>query len=297
MNHNFFDNRDKYKKIRRDYEKLRISGIRKGYIISEAFDSDLVINNNMEEIKDFLDYSITLLSFDNKLNEKHLTDLKNYIVRPILDFFANSSIEIGVIPQIGNEDLFYDYLRHFNLESQWNAITDIRAGRSSLINDIESEFRTFCAQNGIPVVDQIRTAPYYNGGVYNMYPDIIDKIPIKDFVKRLINLPQNSSFDRILNDRLTIETHTSEDIIKFRMQESSAGNISIMYQGHSETQDIFDHLREFVINYRDSTNISKLKEIEKKLGSDINKLKQSIEKTLYSHILPHNAQCPFLIFG
>ena len=97
----------------------------------------------MEEIKDFLDYSITLLSFDNKLNEKHLTDFKNNIVRPILAYLGNSSIDIGVIPQIGNEDLFYDYLRHFNLELQWSAITDSQEGISSLKNDIESEFRTF----------------------------------------------------------------------------------------------------------------------------------------------------------
>ena len=299
MNHNFYDDKDKYQDIRRDYEKLRISEIRKGYIISEAFDSDLVINNKMEEIKDFLDYSITLLSFDNELNEKHLTDFKNNIVRPILSYLGNSSIDIGVIPQIGNEDLFYDYLRHFNLELQWNAITDSQEGISSLRNDIESEFRTFCNQNGIPVVDQIRTASHYDDGVFvgDISPDPIDKIPIKDFVKRLINLPHNHSFERILNNRLTIETYPNENIIKFRMEESSAGNISIIYQGRTETQDIFNHLREYVINHRNSINISKLKEIEEKLINDINKFKQSIEKTLYLHILPTNVQCPFLKLG
>lgn len=45
INHDFFaeKNKDKYKDIIRDYEKLRTSEIRKGYIISEAFDSNLVI--------------------------------------------------------------------------------------------------------------------------------------------------------------------------------------------------------------------------------------------------------------
>jgi hypothetical protein len=242
VNHDFFEekNKDKYKKIRRDYEKLRISEIRKGYIISEAFDSDLVMNNDMEEIKDFLDYSITLLSFDNKLNEKHLTDFKNNIVRPILDYLGNSSIDLCVIPQIGNEDLFYDYLKHFNLDLQWDGITDNRERIISLKNDIESEFRTFCNQNGIPVDGDI-------------FADANDKIPIKQFV----NLPNNDSFERILNNRLTIETYPNESIIKFKEEENSPGNISTIYQGRSEpeTRNLFNRLREYVTNH--FTNISK----------------------------------------
>src|SRR6266568_8299974 len=210
-------------------------------------------------------------------------DFKNYIVEPIIAYLGSSSINIEIIPQIGNENLFYDYLKHFNLESLWEAIIDNQERISSLIKEIESEFRVFCNQNNIPVVDQIRTVPHYDDGVFvgSIYPDIIDRVPIKDFVKRLINLPHNHLFESILDNRLTLERHPSENIIRFRMQESSAGNISIMYQGRTETQDIFNHLREYAINHRISRNIPKLKEIEEKLKSDINKLKQSIEKTLY----------------
>jgi hypothetical protein len=39
---------------------------------------------------------------------------------------------------------------------------------------------------------------------------------------------------------------------------------------------------------------SKLKEIEEKQRSDINIFRQTIEKTLYLHILPTNVQCPFI---
>ena len=86
MNHEFFreENKDKYKHIRREYDKLRISEIRKGYIISEPFDSNLVESNKMDDIKNFLDYSISLLSTDNKIYEKHLTDLKDHVIKPVI---------------------------------------------------------------------------------------------------------------------------------------------------------------------------------------------------------------------
>ena len=123
-----------------------------------------------------MDYSITLLSFDNKLNEKHLTDFKNYIVKPIMSYLNDNPINIENIPQIGNEDLFYDYLKHFNLELQWKTITDTQERISSLVKDTESEFRDFCNHNIIPVVDQIERVPYYSEGVYvnDMYPRAIN---------------------------------------------------------------------------------------------------------------------------
>ena len=67
------------------------------------------------------------------------------------------------------------------------------------------------------------------------------------------------------------------------MEESSAGNMPIIYQGRTETQNIFNQLREYVINHRNSINISKLKEIEEKLRNDINKFKQSIESSHFSY--------------
>jgi hypothetical protein len=201
-----------------------------------------------------------------------------------VDYLGSSSIDIDMIPQIGNEELFNDYLRHFNLNLQWDGVTNNQKRIISLKNDIESEFGTFCDQNDIPVDGDI-------------FADTHDKIPIKQFVKCLINLPNNDSFERILNNRLIIETYPNESIIKFNEEENSQGNISTIYQGSSEpeTQNIFNRLREYVMNQ--FTNISKLKEIEGKQRSDINTFRQAIEKTLYLHILPTNVQCPFLKLG
>lgn len=64
----------------------------------------------------------------------------------------NSSINIESIPQIGNEELFYDCLKHFDLESQWRTIVDSPKRISSLTGVLESEFRDYCIQNHIPVV-------------------------------------------------------------------------------------------------------------------------------------------------
>jgi hypothetical protein len=38
------------------------------------------------------------------------------------------------------------------------------------------------------VAEEIKKIPYYNGGVFvgDLYPDTIDKVPIKNFVERLI---------------------------------------------------------------------------------------------------------------
>ena len=52
----------------------------------------------------------------------------------------------------------------------------------------------------------------------------INRIPIKDFVERLINLPQNDSFESVLGNRLTIENYPSENIIRFRMHDNSVPN-------------------------------------------------------------------------
>ena len=67
-----------------------------------------------------------------------------------------------------------------------------------------------------------------------------------------------------------------------------------MYQGNIETERIFKHLRQYTVDNRNSIMISTLKENEEKLRSNINKFKQSIERTLYHHILPTNIECPFL---
>ena len=66
-----------------------------------------------------------------------------------------------------------------------------------------------------------------------------------------------------------------------------------MYQGNMETEHIFNHLRQYAVDNRNSIKISTLKENEEKLRSNINKFKQSIERTLH-HMLPTNIGCPFL---
>lgn len=284
VNHDFLDEKNKvrYKDLKRDYEKIRISEIRKGYIISEAFDSNLVMNNEMEEIRDFLDYSTILLSSDNRQNEKHLMDIKNDIVKPIISYLDNNSVIIERIPQIGNEELFYDFLKHFNLESQWRTIKDSPKRIISFTEKVESEFRNFCGQNNIPVIDQIILSPLYDNGVFigSVYPDKVLAVPVKGFVRRLINIMHIKPVESILENRLTIDKYTTENIIRFKMYEGEPGNISVMYQGGNETQQIYNHLKDFVINHRNSTYIYGSKEIEQKLADSINKFKQSVERTL-----------------
>jgi hypothetical protein len=52
------------------------------------------LGDNMDEIKIFLDYSIFLLSADNRIYEKHLLDFKDHIVRPVISYLNENSIEI-----------------------------------------------------------------------------------------------------------------------------------------------------------------------------------------------------------
>jgi hypothetical protein len=226
-----------------------------------------------------------------KIYENHLADLKNCIVRPIIAYLDKNSFDIKRIMQIVNQDLFNDYLKHFNLESQWETIKNNQNEVLSLKNVIESEFRNFCNQKDIPVIQEIKKVSYYG---LDTYPATINELPTKDFIERLIKMVKNPSFESILDNRLKIRKYPSQTIIYFLKDENSPGNISIMYQGGDETENIFNHLRQYITDSRNSININKLNNIEQIVERDINKFKASIEKTLYVCILPTNIHCPFL---
>ena len=92
------------------------------------------------------------------------------------------------------------------------------------------------------------------GGYYG-YPDTIEKIPIKDFVERFINIATNTVTESGLDERLTINKYASQYIIVFKNDPDSAGNISIMYQGGNEADEIYNHLRKYVMDNKSSRDI------------------------------------------
>lgn len=165
INHEFFeeDNSEKFRRVKREYDKLRISEIRKGYIISEPFDSNLVMKGDMDEIKSFLDYAITILSTDDKIYDKHLADLKDHIVRPILSFLNENPHTPEGLTKIVNEELFHDYLRHFNLESMWQTIKENQQEIASDVKAVETEFRDYCSMHEIPTMNKIENIPLAEG--------------------------------------------------------------------------------------------------------------------------------------
>lgn len=78
------------------------------------------------------------------------------------------------------------------------------------------------------------------------------------------------------------------------MYEDSPGNTSVVYVGGKEAKAIFDALRQYVANERSFKNIIKLHKSEEILERNTNELKNSVEKTLYIHMLPTSIYCPFI---
>jgi hypothetical protein len=170
---------------------------------------DIIIskdNNIMKKLDEIIKTQRQSLS--NIICENHLTDFKNNIIEPIISHLNNHPKAIALLTQIGSEDLFYDYLKHFDLESEWKAITAEQKEVCSLVKVIESEFTDFCNQNNIPVVEEIKKILYYDGSYY-LYPDTIDKVPFKDFVERLIKTVKSPSLESNLNNILKMERYPS----------------------------------------------------------------------------------------
>jgi hypothetical protein len=72
----------------RAFEKIRISEMRKGYIIHELLNGQKLLTDIKYEayVMELIRYSITLLTTDSKKTEIHVADIKDNVIKPFLSF-------------------------------------------------------------------------------------------------------------------------------------------------------------------------------------------------------------------
>ena len=83
VNPKIFDKNEEDK--RKHFDKLRISEIRKGYIVSELFDGLRILNDESYNIylRDFINFSLTLVSRNEKYTQIHHDDIKDFVIIPL----------------------------------------------------------------------------------------------------------------------------------------------------------------------------------------------------------------------
>lgn len=71
-----------------------IAEIRKGFIVSEPFDGNMILKKNekiyFEYIKEFIDFSLTLITTAQIKMDYHFSDIKKYVVGPLYEYIKQN---------------------------------------------------------------------------------------------------------------------------------------------------------------------------------------------------------------
>jgi hypothetical protein len=145
-------NLDRMKRLQLDryFDKIRIAEIRKGFIISEPFDGNKILKKNekiyFEYIKEFIEFSLTLIMTDQTKMDYLFSDIKKYVVGPLYEYIKqNETIPYSLEECEIDQGLFTDFMdnHYLGIKKIWNETKTLGSKSGSVKKNSIKELKNY----------------------------------------------------------------------------------------------------------------------------------------------------------